>query len=165
MGLFDRIRNKKQETVYADTDIISVGAGEIIPVVSVSDPMFAEQMMGPTVAYRLKDKTVKSPANGTIEVMFPTGHAFAVRMKDGTGLLIHIGIDTVNLKGKGFKVLMKQGDAVKAGQPVVQVGWDVIRNAGYNTETMMIITETPDKNKEWKFAKPGPVEDGQIVAE
>ena len=62
-------------------------------------------------------------------------------MNDGTALLIHIGVDTVNLKGKGFTVLKKQGDSVKAGEPVVRVDLDAVKGAGYSPQTIMVITE------------------------
>lgn len=112
MGLFDKLFGKN-ETVQlpeiADDAIIALGNGELIDVTTVSDAMFAEQVMGKTAAFKLTDKTVVSPVNGTVEVAFETGHAFAVRMKDGTGILVHIGIDTVSLNGKGFKMLAKVG--------------------------------------------------------
>lgn len=107
----------------------------------INDPMFAEEMMGQTIGFILSDGEVVAPAIGRLEVLFPTGHAFALRMNDGTRLLIHIGIDTVNLKGKGFKVLKKQGDRVKAGEIVVKVDLDTVKQAGYDATTMLIVTE------------------------
>lgn len=107
----------------------------------INDPMFAEEMMGQTIGFILSDGEVVAPATGRLEVLFPTGHAFALRMNDGTRLLIHIGIDTVNLKGKGFKVLKKQGDRVKAGEIVVKVDLDTVKQAGYDAITMLIVTE------------------------
>ena len=77
----------------------------MISLKEINDPMFAEEMMGQTIGFILSVGEVVVPATGRLEVLFPTGHAFALRMNDGTGLLVHIGIDTVNLKGKGFKVL------------------------------------------------------------
>ena len=107
----------------------------------INDPMFAEEMMGQTIGFILSDGEVVAPTTGRLEVLFPTGHAFALRMNDGTRLLIHIGIDTVNLKGKGFKVLKKQGDRVKAGEIVVKVDLDTVKQAGYDAITMLIVTE------------------------
>lgn len=107
----------------------------------INDPMFAEEMMGQTIGFILSDGEVVAPATRRLEVLFPTGHAFALRMNDGTRLLIHIGIDTVNLKGKGFKVLKKQGDRVKAGEIVVKVDLDTVKQAGYDATTMLIVTE------------------------
>ena len=127
MGLFDAF--KKKEVVLepvnaADEDIVALADGQMIDVTTVSDPMFAEKMMGDSIAFSYEgDKvTICSPANGTLSAIFPTGHAFGVTMKNGVELLVHIGIDTVNSKGDGFKVLgKKQDQAVKAGDPIVEV--------------------------------------------
>ncbi|WP_270474270.1 PTS sugar transporter subunit IIA [Holdemanella porci] len=165
MGLFDKLFGKK-ETVelpeIADDAIITLGNGELIDVTTVSDAMFAEQVMGKTAAFKLTDKTVVSPANGTVEVAFETGHAFAVRMKDGTGILVHIGIDTVSLNGKGFKMLAKVGQEVKAGQPMVEVNWNTVNNAGLDASTMLIITE-PVEGKDYNFIDPQTVSDYQQI--
>ena len=110
-------------------------------------------MMGKTIAFQLSDKTVVSPANGKVEVAFPTGHAFAIRMNDGTGILVNIGVDTVSLDGEGFKMLTKVGQEVKAGQPCVEVDWEVIKNKGLDTSTMLIITE-PVNGKVYDFINP-----------
>ena len=165
MGLFDKLFKKEPAVelpVVADDAIIALGTGEVIDVTTVPDAMFAQQMMGKTIAYKLSDKAVVSPVNGTIEVAFPTGHAFAVRMKDGTGILVHIGVDTVSLNGKGFKPVVKVGQAVKAGQTCVEVDWNTVKNAGLDTSTMMIITEPVD-GKEYNFVQPGPVSKNQKV--
>ena len=165
MGLFDKLFGKS-ETVQlpeiADDAIIALGNGELIDVTTVSDAMFAEQVMGKTAAFKLTDKTVVSPANGTVEVAFETGHAFAVRMNDGTGILVHIGIDTVSLNGKGFKMLAKVGQKVKAGQPIVEVNWNTVNNAGLDASTMLIITE-PVEGKEYNFIDPQTVSNYQQI--
>ncbi|MBP3275519.1 MAG: PTS glucose transporter subunit IIA [Kandleria sp.] len=85
-----------------------------------------------------------SPANGVLSVLFPTGHAFGITTNDGTELLVHIGIDTVNLKGKGFNVLAKQGDHVLAGQPIIKVDRDLIKQEGYDLTTMLVVTNKKD---------------------
>ena len=111
------------------------------------------------MAIEPSDGIVGSPANGKIEMIFETGHAFGIRMNDGTGLLIHIGVDTVNLKGKGFTVLKKQGDSVKAGEPVVRVDLDAVKGAGYSPQTMIVITEPAHEGELMSF-----VEFGKSVA-
>ena len=165
MGLFDKLFGKS-ETVQlpeiADDAIIALGNGELIDVTTVSDAMFAEQVMGETAAFKLTDKTVVSPVNGTVEVAFETGHAFAVRMKDGTGILVHIGIDTVFLNGKGFKMLVKKKKKVKAGQPIVEVNWNTVNNAGLDASTMLIITE-PVEGKDYNFIDPQTVSNYQQI--
>lgn len=163
MGFLNNLFKTKEEVAYEDTDIVSIGEGEMIEPSKIKDQMFAEEMMGQTIGFILKDGTVVSPANGKLEVLFPTGHAFALRMNDGTGLLIHIGIDTVNLKGNGFKVLRKQGDSVKAGEPVVKVDLNKVKDAGYDTTTMLIVTEPANENEKIDFIDYGEVSKGRII--
>ena len=93
--------------------------------------------------------------------MFPTGHAFAIRMQDGTGVLVHIGINTVDLQGHGFKVLAKQGAKVQAGQKIVEADLAAIQAAGYSMTTMLIITE-PTKD-EYVFSSFGLKEKAEII--
>ena len=117
--------------------------------------MFSGQDMGQTVAIEPYDGTIAAPVNGEIEMFFETGHAFGMRMANGTGLLIHIGVDTVNLKGAGFTPLKKKGDKVKAGEPVVKVDLDLLKKAGYSSQTMLVITEPLDEDKPIKFVEFG----------
>lgn len=148
---------------HADNEIVAVVNGELIPASQIKDEAFATELMGQTVAVEPTDGLVASPANGTIEMIFDTGHAFAVRMKDGTGILIHIGIDTVSMKGQGFKVLKKQGDLVKAGEPVIRADLAEIKKAGYSAQTMIVITEAVD-DKKLEFTNFGKVTCGQTIA-
>lgn len=161
MGLFDQLF-KKESVVYAENDIVAVADARIVPNYQISDVMFAEEMLGQTLAFELKNGTIVSPANGTLEVMYPTGHAFAVRMADGTGLLVHVGINTVNRKGNGFKVLKKQGDYVTAGEVIVKVNVNELLDAGYDMTTMLIVTETPSSQKV-PFYHQNNVKRGQIL--
>lgn len=168
MGLFDKLF-KKEETVILpevnadDESIVALADGELIDVHTVSDSVFAEEMMGKSIAFEYKgDKvTICSPANGTLAVLFPTGHAFGVVMNNSVELLVHIGIDTVNAKGEGFKVLgKKQGDSVKAGDPIVEVDLKKLRSK-YDMPVMLIVTNSNDK--EIEFIEPQTVTRGQKV--
>lgn len=162
MGLFN-IFKKDNNLNIKETDIVSLGNGKMISPKEINDPMFAEEMMGQTIEFILSDGEVVAPATGKLEVLFPTGHAFALRMNDGTGLLVHIGIDTVNLKGKGFKVLKKQGDKVKAGETVVKVDLDTVKQAGYDATTMLIVTEPIHDGEKINFIDFGNVKKSQII--
>lgn len=160
MGLFSKF--KKQDTPkYKNTDIVAVVNGEMIPPSQISDSVFAEEVMGKTVGFLPSDGNIVSPVNGKVEVMFPTGHAFAVRMADGTGIMVHIGVDTVELNGKGFKTLVKQDATVSAGQKIVEVDLDAVKAAGLDTVTMLIITE-PVK-EQYDYIDYGSVTQGQII--
>ncbi|MBN2920947.1 MAG: PTS glucose transporter subunit IIA [Lactobacillus sp.] len=162
MGLFN-IFKKDNNLNVKETDIVSLGNGKMISPKEINDPMFAEEMMGQTIGFILSDGEVVAPATGKLEVLFPTGHAFALRMNDGTGLLVHIGIDTVNLKGKGFKVLKKQGDRVRAGEAVVKVDLDTVKQAGYDATTMLIVTEPIHEGEKINFIDFGDVKKSQII--
>lgn len=148
---------------YKDTDLIALSDAKLIPVSNVNDDMFVQEMLGQTIAFELLEKTIVAPCNGILEVMYPTGHAFAIRMHNGMGILVHVGIDTVNLKGKGFKVLAKQGQKVKAGQKILEVNQDIIKQHGYDPTTMLIITEPLNENEKVKFIDYGTVKRGQVI--
>lgn len=139
---------------YDDNDILAVTTGDIVPVETINDPVFAKEMMGKTLALQPLNEKMKivSPVNGKIEVLYPTGHAFAVKMKNGISILVHIGIDTATLKGKGFKILANQGDTVKAGQTILKADFKYLKDAGFDVSTMMIVAENPN-NIELTFKK------------
>ena len=139
---------KKEEVVsipaVADTDIVAIADAKMIPLETVKDEVFAQKMMGDGIAFELKDDTVYAPCNGSLDVVFPTGHAFGLTMKSGVGLMIHIGINTVDSNGDGFKTLVKQGDNVKAGTPLVKVDMAKLK-AKYDMTTMLIVTDPADQ--------------------
>lgn len=114
--------------------------------------------MGDGIALKLNNDFVCAPANGTLETVFPTGHAFGLLTNEGVEILIHIGLDTVQLKGEGFDVLVKQGEKVRAGQPIVRVDRDAIAKKGYDLTTMLIITNA--NNKTINFKSSGTVKIG-----
>lgn len=162
MGLFDVFKKKEESITVDDTDIVAMADGEMIDVSTVSDPVFAQKMMGESVAFKYNsDKvTICSPANGKLSVVFPTGHAFGLTMKDGTELLVHIGIDTVSAKGNGFKTLKKQGDTVKAGDLIVEADIKKLSQK-YDMPVMLIVTNSNDHPV--KFIEPCMVKKGQII--
>ncbi len=169
MDLFDKLFKKEEEIDLpalenvTDDDIVALADGELIDISTVSDPVFAEQMMGKSIAFKYNAGKVVlcSPANGTLAVLFPTGHAYGLMMNNGVELLVHCGVDTVNAKGDGFRLLgKKQGDDVKAGDPIVEV--DVAKlSKTYDMSTMLIITNA--NGKELDFIDPQTVTRGQKV--
>ncbi len=168
MGLFDKLFKKEAEVVYpdvnaSDEDIVALADGQLIDITTVPDPVFSEQMMGKSTAFKYEsDKvTLCSPANGTLAVLFPTGHAYGILMNNGVELLVHCGVDTVNAKGEGFRLLSKkQGDTVKAGDPIVEVDIKKL-SASYDMSTMLIITNA--NGQEYEFLDPQPVVRGEKV--
>ena len=168
MGLFDKLLKKEEVVVLpelnvSDEDIVALADGELIDITTVSDPVFAEQMMGKSCAFKYPEgKTVLcAPANGNLAVLFPTGHAYGILMNNGVELLVHCGIDTVNAKGDGFRLLgKKQGDTVKAGDPIVEVDLRKLSKT-YDMSTMLIITNANEKQLD--FVDPKSVVRGEKV--
>ncbi|WP_114588933.1 N-acetylglucosamine-specific PTS transporter subunit IIBC [Microbacterium arborescens] len=114
-------------------------AGTVVPLAQVPDPMFAQGTMGPGVAIDPTGDTVVAPADGIVTTVFPTGHAVGMTLDDGTELLIHVGIDTVDLQGRGFQALVQQGEGVHAGHPLLRIDTGVIRGAGCSPITPVIV--------------------------
>lgn len=129
---------KKKEVFLCPVD------GEILPISEVNDPVFSQEMMGPGFAVAPTSSVVVAPMDGDVVTVFPTSHAFGIKSKNGIEMIIHIGIDTVELNGKGFKPLVKQGDVVKAGDSLVEVDFDVLKNEGKDPTCMIIF---PNKEK------------------
>lgn len=158
----ERTTNSEDILPAADTDIVAIADGEMIDITTVSDAMFAQKMMGDGVAFQYKEDrvTLCSPANGTLSVLFPTGHAYGITMNNGVELLVHCGINTVEANGDGFKTLKKQGDIVKAGEAVIEVDLKKL-SLNYDMTTMLIATNS--NGKTITFKKPGYVHKGDSV--
>lgn len=118
-------------------------AGEVIDIAQVSDPAFASKAMGDGVAVVPAEGRLVAPLAGTIEALFPTGHALAIRGEDGLAVMLHIGIDTVDMEGDGFTLHVAQGDHVERGQLLVEFDLQKIADAGHEPTTMVIVAETP----------------------
>ena len=141
----------------ADLTLTSPMAGELVALSDVNDEAFASGTLGPGVAISpAAHAVVVAPCDGKVTVGFPTGHAYGLKSASGVQILIHIGMDTVKLDGKGFTPHVSKGDIVKRGDVLAEVDWDVIREAGYDTITPMVVTNKK-KFGEITPAAPGPV--------
>lgn len=121
------------------TDIVSPLDGTVVALADVPDPVFSRGTMGPGVAVLPSGDTAYSPGNGIVVAAQPTGHAFGLVLDGGIEVLIHIGIDTVQLKGEGFTVHVGKGDKVTTGTPLVTFDRKVIEDAGYSLVTPVIV--------------------------
>lgn len=148
MGLFNR---KKKE------EFISPMKGKLLSMEQVPDPAFAQKIMGDGVAIELTGKEVVAPFSGTVAAAFPTGHAFGIRTGDGMEILLHIGIDTVNLEGRGFEVAVRAGDTVKQGDLLVKVDTNYIKSQGKSVVSPIIFTS----GEQVKQLKTGMVDTGE----
>ena len=141
----------------ADLTLTSPMAGELVALSDVNDEAFASGTLGPGIAISpAAHAVVVAPCDGKVTVAFPTGHAYGLKSASGVQILIHIGMDTVKLDGKGFTPHVSKGDTVKRGDVLAEVDWDVIREAGYDTITPMVVTNKK-KFGEITPAAPGPV--------
>ena len=118
--------------------------GEVVPLTEVKDETFASEMMGKGIAINPTEGKVVSPINGTVQMIFKTKHAIGLKSEDGAEILIHIGMDTVQLDGKYFTAHVKDGDKVKVGDTLVEFDMDAIKKEGYELVTPVIITNTMD---------------------
>ena len=126
-----KIENIKSNEVYAPVE------GEVIPLDEVDDAVFSEKILGDGVAVEPDKGEIYSPVKGTVSVVFPT--------EEGANIILHIGIDTVELKGKGFDVKVEQGDKVEAGQLLMKINLPFIRK--HHPATVMVILEKTDEFK------------------
>lgn len=129
------------------TELVSPLDGELLPLSEVKDEVFSSGAMGEGVAIAPSQGVLHAPADGRVVMTFPTGHAIGMKTKDGAEILMHIGMDTVNLQGKGFETLVDKGDEVKAGDELVKFDIDEIHSAGYIVTTPIVVTNSKDYEK------------------
>ncbi|MDX8047541.1 glucose-specific PTS transporter subunit IIBC [Gracilibacillus sp. S3-1-1] len=127
-------------SVSGDLEFVSPMQGEVMPLSEVPDQVFSQKMMGDGFAIKPIDGTIVSPVNGKIINIFPTKHAIGIEAENGTEILLHIGIDTVNLKGEGFTAKVEEGQEVKQGQAMMEVDLDFVKNNAPSTVTPVIFT-------------------------
>lgn len=136
---------KKTSSIKMNKDVIMTPmVGEVIALSELKDDAFAQGALGKGVGMIPSNGNVISPVNGTITTLFPTLHAIGITADSGVEILIHIGLDTVQLEGKGFEAYVKQGDYVKQGQPLLHVDLDLLQKEGYSIQTPIIITNSSD---------------------
>ncbi len=138
MGFFKKLFGKKTDDFYAPM------AGKAVPITEVPDPTFAEAMLGNGIAIQPTEGKVYAPCDATVDMMFTTGHAVSLVADCGAEVLIHVGLETVSLEGKPFKVHAANGDKVKKGQLLMEVDLEAVKAAGLPTITPMVICNTDD---------------------
>ena len=131
-------KNNKEEKIYSPLK------GEVIELKNINDQAFASGALGKGIAIEPKEGKVSSPVKGTVTMLFNTNHAIGITSDSGVEILIHIGMDTVNLDGQGFKALVKNGDKIDVGQHLIEVDLDFIKEKGFETVTPIVVTNTDD---------------------
>lgn len=142
----DNVDEKKKIVVEQPTkSISSCMDGEVKDIAEADDAVFSSKSMGDGVVVEPINGNVYAPVNGIVKMIFPTKHAIGIESVDGIEILIHMGIDTVNLNGEGFTMLVSEGDSIQQGQKIAEMDLQLIREKGYKTQTMMIITNADGK--------------------
>lgn len=133
----------KQTSIDTMTSVslISPMQGDVKNITACADPMFAAETMGKGIVIEPSDGTVIAPADAVVEFIFPSKHALGLQLKDGSKILIHCGIDTVNLQGEGFEVFVKEGQEVSCGQQLSSMNLKLVKEKGYSIQTMMVVSE------------------------
>lgn len=124
------------------TDIASPAAGKVVPMADIDDPVFSAGTLGDGVGIVPENNDVYSPVSGTIVSAMKTGHAYGIKTEDGVEVLVHIGINTVKMKGEGFAPAVKKGDTVKQGELLATVDFAKVTEAGYDTTIVLAVTNT-----------------------
>ena len=145
MGFFDKLFGKSEKIngnhVYAPME------GRAVSITEVPDPTFAEGMLGNGIAIEPTDGKVCAPCDATVDMMFSTGHAVSLVSDSGIEILIHVGLETVSLEGKPFKIAVQNGDKVKKGQLLMEADLEAIKAAGLPTITPVVICNTDNYPK------------------
>lgn len=143
--------------------LVSPIAGQVKPLSQATDPVFSSGVMGQGVVIEPSQGELVSPVNGTVTVLFPTKHAVGIVSEEGVELLMHIGMDTVSLDGKGFEAHVAQGDKVVVGQQLISFDMNVIKEAGLVTETPVIITNQDDFQADVEGDLPRDIKRGDVL--
>lgn len=157
--------------VDADVDVrikqevfVAPVAGEVVALEDVDDEVFASGSVGKGVAVKPFEGTVVAPADGEVTMLFKTGHAVGITTASGAELLIHIGIDTVQLDGRGFEAQVKMGDSVKQGQPLVTFDRDVLSSEGYDDTVIFLVSNSASFQDVVRSQEPSAATDRELLA-
>lgn len=138
--IFYKEEDKPEVLDEIEIDLTSPLKGEVLPLEEIDDQVFASGMMGKGIAIEPSEGILKSPVDGEVIAFFPTGHAIGLKSNSGVEILIHVGMDTVQLNGKGFSPKVKVGDKVKKGQVLLEFDIDTIKSEGYSVVTPVLVT-------------------------
>ncbi|MEG0857193.1 MAG: PTS glucose transporter subunit IIA [Terrisporobacter sp.] len=145
--MFNKLKSKLKPKENKGTILGAPMKGQVIPVTEVNDPAFSEELLGKGIAVKPTNGRVVAPIDSEIVIMFETGHAVSLKTADGAEILIHVGLDTVNLKGEHFKSFVKAGDNVKKGDLLIECDIEKIKAAGYDTICPMVVCNSMEFDK------------------
>lgn len=154
LGMF----KKKKVALYSPVN------GKMISIEETSDEVFSSKMMGEGVAFVLEDRWICAPCDGRVSMIPATLHAFGITTANQAEVLVHVGLDTVDLDGEGFEQLVAQGDSVKKGTPILKVDLDFMKDQGIDLTTPMVVTNSSDYKIDFQ-AGFGPITKDQSIIE
>lgn len=164
MGLFDFFKRKKTTEQSNTVSLHNPVNGKIIPISEVSDPVFSEKMMGDGFGIIPETGEIYSPVHAEIISVFPTKHALGLKLANGIDLLIHIGIDTVELEGKPFEILVEESEKVTPESLLVKVDLEALKAAG-KEDTVIIAFTNMDMVENFSLSTTGELKQGQVIGE
>lgn len=159
MGIFDSLKKSLGLGAAEGTVLKAPLKGKIVPIEEVPDPVFADKVVGDGIAIDPAGNVMVAPCDGVIGKIFETNHAFSMETPSGVELFVHFGIDTVELKGEGFKRIAREGQQIKAGEPVIEVDLVQLRENARSVITPIVISNMDDVARLEKAS--GSVEAGQ----
>ena len=142
------VQESTADTAEETNELYAPMKGEVLDVSKSADPAFASKAMGEGVAINPSEGVIYAPADGTISLIFPTKHAMGITLNSGIELLIHAGIDTVKMEGKGFETFVEAGAKVKKGDKLLSFDMDLVKEKGYQTQTMFLVADAKGKEVE-----------------
>ncbi len=144
MSFLKKLFGKKEETTVQKEQIAALSTGELVEISTVPDEVFSSKMMGDGYAMKTADGVIVSPVEGQIVTIFPTKHAVTILSKDGREILIHLGVDTVNLKGEGFECFVEEGQNVKIGDKLIKMDVEFIDANAKSSMPIVVFTNLAD---------------------
>jgi len=155
MGVFGFLKgNKKKEKTNPQQSLFNPVSGEVVAIEEVEDPVFSQKMMGDGFGVIPNSEAIYAPSNGKVVSVFPTQHAVGLELDNGVEVLVHIGIDTVELEGGPFETLVKEGDKVTPETKISTVDLNGLESAG-KTNTIIIVFTNMDQVKDYQLTKSG----------
>ncbi|WP_029684758.1 PTS glucose transporter subunit IIA [Tatumella saanichensis] len=159
MGLFAKLFGDKSDSTSGSVEIIAPLSGEIVNIEDVPDVVFAEKIVGDGIAIRPNGDKMVAPVDGTIGKIFETNHAFSIESDSGIELFVHFGIDTVELKGDGFRRIAAEGQKVKKGDVIIEFDLPLLEEKAKSTLTPVVISNMDEIHELVKLS--GPVTAGE----
>lgn len=162
MGLFDFLKKKEEPAKQDTVELYNPVAGRVMPISKVSDPVFSNKMMGDGFGVAPTNGDVYSPVHGEIISVFPTKHALGLKLANDVDLLIHIGVDTVELDGKPFEVMVEEGETVTPDTLLVKVDLEGVKAAG-KEDTVIIAFTNMDIVEDYTLSNTGELSQGAVI--